>query len=72
MTAQHYLKRIREAHWTQAQIAEKTGIAQGTVSKIERGEVSAERVQASTYLALKQLHDEIYPDAANDESKARA
>jgi predicted transcriptional regulator len=58
MTAQDYLKAIRQKDkaLTQVLIAEKTGIAQSTISKIEGGQ---EDVLASTYLALKKLYDEV-------------
>jgi transcriptional regulator with XRE-family HTH domain len=62
MTAQELLRVIREAHkLTQVQVSARTGIPQPTVSKIERGDV--EDVRASTYLALKALHDELQAPA---------
>lgn len=57
MTAQDLLRQIRDHHLTQAQIAERTGIPQPTISKIERGLVTD--VLAQTYLKLKALHDEL-------------
>lgn len=59
MTAQEYLKAIREKGLTQAQIAEKTGIPQGTISKIETGRV--DDVLSKTYLLIKALYDELNP-----------
>jgi transcriptional regulator with XRE-family HTH domain len=61
-TAQEYLKRIRAVPMTQEEVSRRTGIPQGTVSKIERAKVSD--VLSTTYLALKGLHDELFPDSA--------
>lgn len=58
MEAKDYLQTIRVKHkLTQAQVSERTGIPQPTVSKIERGDVSD--VMSKTYLALRALHDEL-------------
>lgn len=57
MEAQDYLRAIRELKLTQAQIAERTGIPQPTISKIERGEV--EDVMSRNYRALQALYDEL-------------
>lgn len=58
MEAKDYLHIIRSKHkLTQSQVAERTGIPQPTVSKIERGEVAD--VMSKTYLALKSLHDDL-------------
>ena len=57
MTPQDYLKAIRDKGLTQAQIADKTGISQGTISKIERGDI--DDVLSKTYLALQALYDEL-------------
>lgn len=57
MEAKDYLAVIREKGLTQAQIAERTGIAQPTISKIERGEVSD--VLSRNYRALQALAEEI-------------
>jgi transcriptional regulator with XRE-family HTH domain len=58
MTPQDYLKAIREkGRLTQAEIAHRTGITQGTISKLERGDV--EDVLSKTYLALQALYDEL-------------
>jgi transcriptional regulator with XRE-family HTH domain len=57
MEARDYVRVIREHKLTQAQIAEKTGIPQPTISKIERGEV--DDVMSRNYRALKALHDEL-------------
>ena len=59
MTAQEYLKAIRKKGLTQAQIAAKTGLPQGTISKIETGKV--EDVLSKTYFLIKALYDELYP-----------
>jgi len=68
-TAQDYLKAIRDSGLTQSQVAERTGIPQGTISKIERGQVSD--VLSKTYLALQSLHDELYPPAPWDGTERR-
>ena len=62
MTAQELLRSIRDHHLTQAQIAERTGIPQPTISKIERGLV--DDVLSQTYLKLKALHDELQAEDA--------
>lgn len=51
MEAKDYLAAIRSHGLTQAQIAEKTGIPQPTISKIERGEV--DDVMSRNYRALQ-------------------
>jgi transcriptional regulator with XRE-family HTH domain len=70
MTAYDYLKAIRGKGLTQAQIAEKTGIPQGTISKIETGKVND--VLSATYLALQKLYGEEFPHKrrANDTAGA--
>lgn len=57
MEARDYVLAIRRRNLTQAQIAERTGIPQPTISKIERGEV--EDVLSRNYRALQRLHDEL-------------
>lgn len=64
LNAQEYLRLIRETPMTQDEVSRRTGVTQGTISKIERGEVKPENVTASTYLALKALHDELHPEPA--------
>jgi len=59
MEAKDYIRAIRKAGFTQAQIAERTGIPQPSVSKIERGDVSD--VMSRNYRALQSLHDEVVP-----------
>lgn len=54
MEAKDLVEAIREHGYTQAQIAERTGIPQPTISKIERGEVSD--VMSRNYRALQALH----------------
>jgi predicted transcriptional regulator len=56
MEARDYVNELR--HWglTQAQIAERTGIPQPTISKIARGEV--EDVLSKTYRRLQTVHTE--------------
>jgi len=55
MEAKDLLDAIRSQGLTQAQIAEKTGIPQPTISKIERGAVSD--VMSRSYRSLLALHD---------------
>ena len=63
MEARDYLKAIRDKGLTQAQVAEKTGIPQPTISKIERGDV--EDVMSRNYRALQALHEQVCgPDCA--------
>lgn len=65
MEAKDYLSVIRErGKLTQAQVAERTGIPQPTISKIERGDVSD--VMSRNYRALQDLHAEVIatPDEA--------
>jgi transcriptional regulator with XRE-family HTH domain len=57
MEAQDYVLAIRSEGLTQAQIAERTGIPQPTISKIERGEVKD--VMSKNYRALQALHAEV-------------
>lgn len=66
-TAQDYLKAIRDSGLTQSQVAERTGIPQGTISKIERRQDG--NVLFNTYAALKALHDELYPAAQPEPCK---
>lgn len=54
MEARDYLQAIRARGLTQAQVAEKTGIPQPTISKIERGDVTD--VMSKNYRALQALH----------------
>jgi transcriptional regulator with XRE-family HTH domain len=69
MTAQELLKDVREQGLTQAEIAERTGVPQGTISKIERGQKD---VLSKTYLALKALHDEVVPWEGKERRKRPA
>ena len=57
MEAIDYLKAIRDTGLTQAQVAERTGITQSSISKIERGDVSD--VRSKSYRALVSLHAEV-------------
>lgn len=66
MEARDYLKAIRDHGLTQAQVAERTGIPQPTISKIERGEVSD--VLSRNYRALQSLHAEL-ADIPNPEAQ---
>jgi len=57
MDAQDYVLALRQCGLTQAQIAEKSGILQPIISKIERGDV--QDVMSRTYRALQDLHTEL-------------
>jgi transcriptional regulator with XRE-family HTH domain len=61
-TPQQVLQLIRAHGLTQAQIAERTGIPQPTISKIERGAV--EDVMSRSYLALAGLLNSLEDEAA--------
>lgn len=56
MEARDYVLDLRRWGMTQAQIAERTGIAQPTISKIERGEV--DDVLSRNYRSLQVVHQE--------------
>jgi len=62
MEAKDYVIAIRTHGLTQAQIAERTGIPQPTISKIVRGDVSD--VMSKNYRALQSLHLELAAPAA--------
>lgn len=69
MEAKDYVMGIRAHGLTQAQIAERTGIPQPTISKIERGDVSD--VMSRNYRALQALHAELAAGATvQPEAKA--
>lgn len=57
MEAKQLVEALRDRNWTQVQITERTGIAQPTISKILRGDVSD--VMSKSYRALLALHDEV-------------
>ena len=57
MEAKDYLMAIRDRGLTQVQVAERTGIPQPTISKIERGDVAD--VMSRNYRSLQTLHDEL-------------
>lgn len=54
MEAKDYVLALKEKGLTQTQIAEATGIAQPSVSKIERGEVTD--IMSKSYRALQSLY----------------
>lgn len=56
MEARDFIIALRARQFTQSQIAQRTGIPQPTISKIERGEVSD--VMSRNYRALQSLHDD--------------
>ncbi|MCY1166575.1 hypothetical protein D9M73_65170 [compost metagenome] len=57
MEAKDLVVAIRAHGLTQAQITEKTGIPQPTISKIERGDV--DDVMSRNYRALQSLHEDL-------------
>lgn len=57
MEAKDYIADLLARGWTQAQIAERTGIRQPTVSKVLRGEVAD--VLSRNYRKLQALHIEV-------------
>lgn len=67
MEAQDYVVAIRAHGLTQAQIAEKTGIPQPTISKIERGDVAD--VMSKNYRALQALHGHLEATKATGTGK---
>jgi predicted transcriptional regulator len=56
MEARDYVLALRRWGMTQAQIADRTGIPQPTISKIERGAV--EDVLSRNYRSLQTVHQE--------------
>lgn len=70
MEAKDYVHAIRSAGLTQAQIAERTGIPQPTISKIERGDVKD--VMSKNYRALQALHAEVSSEVRPTTAKAEA
>lgn len=66
MEARDYVSDLRSWGFTQAQIADRTGIGQGTISKIERGAV--EDVLSRNYRSLQAMHAE--ESAAREKAKA--
>lgn len=57
MEAKDYVLALKAARMTQTQIANATGIAQPSISKIERGEV--EDVMSRNYRALQALYERV-------------
>lgn len=55
---------------TQVEVSQKTGIAQSSISKIERGTV--EDVMSRNYRALQTLHAEVVAAAAPAQPAAQA
>jgi transcriptional regulator with XRE-family HTH domain len=71
MEARDYVIALLNAGLTQAQIAEKTGMGQPTVSKVYRGDVSD--VLSRNYRRLQELHAEVVEaQAANSTDAASA
>ena len=57
MEARDYVSELVQLGWTQARIAERTGIPQPTISKVLRGDVSD--VLSRSYRKLQALHSEV-------------
>jgi transcriptional regulator with XRE-family HTH domain len=70
MEAKDFIAALVERGLTQSQIAERTGIAQPTLSKVARGEVAD--VLSRNYRKLQALHDEVVRGAPPVESAAAA
>lgn len=69
MDAKDLLMAIRAFGLTQVQISERTGVAQSTISKIERGEVAD--IMSKSYRALQALHHDLVAQK-EPEPEARA
>jgi len=59
MEAQDFIRELLAKGMTQAEIEARTGIKQGTVSKVYRGEIKD--VLSRNYRALQALHTEMCP-----------
>jgi transcriptional regulator with XRE-family HTH domain len=59
MEAKDFISDLVNAGWTQARIAERTGIAQPTISKVLRGDVAD--VLSVNYRQLQTLHQDVFP-----------
>lgn len=70
MDAKDYLRGIRAAGLTQVEVADRTGITQSTISKIERGDVKD--VMSKNYRALQALHAEVSSEVRPTPAKAEA
>ncbi len=70
MEAIDYVLAIRSRGLTQAQVAERTGIPQPTISKIERGDVLD--VMSRNYRALQALHEDLLAADPKPEPAAKA
>lgn len=62
MEARDYIFEIRKFGLNQKDIADKTGIAQPSISKIERGDVAD--VRSKTYRALQSLYEMLVSENA--------
>lgn len=60
MEARDFIAALVDKGWTQAQIAERTGIPQPTLSKVLRGDVKD--VLSRNYRQLQALHAEVFPE----------
>lgn len=69
-TPQQVLQGIRAHGLTQAEVAERTGITQATISKIERSDVKD--VRSCNYIALLALHDELAKSASRKAGKRKS
>jgi len=62
MQVHELLKEIRNHGLTQVQVAERAGLPQSTISKLERGEVAD--VMSRSYLSLLALYNELQQKAS--------
>ena len=69
MEPRDYVIAIRSMGFTQAQIAEKTGIPQPTISKVEQGRVSD--VMSRSYRALQAAYAELIANPSQHPTTAQ-
>lgn len=65
MEAKDFIREIRKYGLNQQEIAEKSGLNQPAISKIERGDVSD--VRSKTYRALQSLYEKLKIEPTQDE-----
>lgn len=70
MTPLDLITAIRAHGLTQVQIAERSGVTQSTVSKIERGAVHD--VMSASYLSLQALYQELENEKTTKKRRATA
>ncbi len=70
MEARDFISDLTKAGMTQAQIAERVGLVQATVSKIARGDVND--VMSRSYRRLAALHAEVVKSANGGTTERKA